>query len=239
MMAFLRHTTRLIPVVPMLALVFAACGDKSTGLPGGVEGPSLGSAQTYGILAGSAVTCGGPVGTVSADVGLHPASAISGFPTCTISGTQNIANPAALAAQTALTTAYNALAALACGTTITADLGGTTLAPGVYCSGSTVGVTGALTLDGQGSSNATFVIRAASALNVANGASVVLIGSAQARNVFWYVGSSATLGTTSAMKGNIVALTAVTLADGAVLIGRALARNAAVTLGNNNTITLP
>ena len=239
MLAFLRHTSRLIPVVLGASLLFAACKDDTTGLGGGPVVPSLGSAQTYGILAGSAVTCGGPVGTVSADVGLHPASAISGFPTCTISGTTNVANPAALAAQGALTTAFDALAALACGTTISADLGGTTLAPGVYCSGSTVGVTGALTLDGRGSSNATFVIRAGSALNVANGASVVLIGSAQARNVFWYVGSSASLGTTSAMKGNILALTAVTLADGAVLIGRALARNAAVTLGNNNTITLP
>lgn len=239
MLAFHKHTTRLIPVILFAALLVAACKDDTTGLGGGPVVPSLGSAQTYGILAGSAVTCGGPVGTVSADVGLHPQSAISGFPTCTISGTTNVANPAALAAQTALTAAYDALAALACGTTITADLGGTTLAPGVYCSGSTVGVTGPLTLDGRGSANATFVIRAASALNVANGASVVLIGSAQARNVFWFVGSSASLGTTSAMKGNIVALTAVTLADGAVLIGRALARNAAVTLGNNNTITLP
>jgi len=236
-LAFLRHTTRLIPVVPFAALVFAACGDSSTGLPGGAVVPSLGATQTHGILAGSAVTCVGPVGTISADVGLSPGTAITGFPTCTISGTQNITNATAATAQLDLTTAYNALAGLACGTTISADLGGMTLAPGVYCSASSVGVTGALTLDGQGSSNATFVIQAGSALTVAG--SINLIGSAQARNVYWQVGSSATLATGSVMKGNVLALTAITLNDDATLLGRALARNGALALGSNNTITLP
>jgi hypothetical protein len=98
-------------------------------------------------------------------------------------------------------------------------------------------VTGALTLDGQGHSDATFVIQAGSALTVAG--SINLIGSAQPKNVYWQVGSSATLGTGSVMKGNILALTAITLNNDATLLGRALARNGAVVLGSNNSITLP
>ena len=230
-----KGSTRLISLLPFAALLFAAC-DSSTG-PGGVTPPSLAAAATYGILAGTAVSCAGPVGTVNADVGIFPGSAITGFPTCTISGTQRIATALAGTAQGNLTAAYNKLKGMACGTTISADLGGTTLAPGVYCSASSVGLTGALTLDGQGNSNAVFVIQSGSALTVAG--SVVLIGSAQAKNVYWQVGSSTTIGTGSTMKGNILALSSISFAANATLLGRALARNGAVSLGSNNTISLP
>jgi hypothetical protein len=196
----------------------------------------LGAAATYGILAGTAVTCV-TGGVVYADVGVSPGSSITGFPPCTLTGTRNAANGAAATAQGDLTTAYNQLAGLACGTTLTADLGGTTLAPGVYCSTSSQGLTGILTLDGGGNPNATFVIQVASALTTAG--SVNLIGGADAKNVYWQIGSSATIGTGSLMKGNIVALTSITLVDAATLLGRALARNGAVTLGTNNAITLP
>ena len=238
MLAFFRHTTRWVSVVPVAALLFAACSDSS-GPGAGPSVPSLGSAQTYGVLAGTAVSCVGPVGSVSADVGLSPGagSSITGFPTCTISGARNAANPAALAAQGALTVAYLGLKGLPCGTTISADLGGTTLAPGVYCSGSSVALTGAFTLDGQGHSDATFVIQAGSALTVAG--SVVLIGGAQAKNVYWQVGSSATLAAGSVMKGNILALTSISFSSNATLLGRALARNGAVSFVSNNSITLP
>ena len=236
MLAFLRRTTRLVPVIPVAALLFAACGD-STGPGGGPVVPSLGSAQTYGILAGTAVSCVGPVGTISADVGISPGNTITGFGAgaCTITGTQHLGNATALAAQGALTIAYDALAGLACGTTISADLGGTTLAPGVYCSASSIGLTGEVTLNGN--SDATFVFQAGSGLTVAG--SVNLIGGAQAKNVYWQVGSSATLGTGSAMKGNILALTSISLAANATLLGRALARNGSLSLNSNNTITLP
>lgn len=241
MLAFFKHTTRLVPVITCAALLFAACGDSSArrGDSSTHRGavPSLGSAQPFGVLAGTTVTCAGPVGTISADVGLSPGSAITGFPPCTISGTQSIANATAATAQGDLTVAFNALAGLACGTTISADLGGTTLAPGVYCSASSVGVTGVVTFDGQGDSNAKFVVQAGSALTVAG--SVVLIGGAQAKNVYWQVGSSATLGTGSVMKGNILALTSISFASNATLLGRALARNGAVSLVSNNSITLP
>jgi hypothetical protein len=196
----------------------------------------LGAAATHGILAGSTVTCV-DLGVINADVSVSPGSAITGFPPCAITGLRNAANTYAANAQGDLTVAYLALAGMACGTTITADLGGTTLAPGVYCSGSSVGVTGAVTFDAQGDPNAAFIIQVPSALTVAG--SVVFIGGAQAKNLYWQVGSSATIGTGSAMAGNILAFTSITLVDNATLLGRALARNGAVSLGTNNVITLP
>jgi hypothetical protein len=188
------------------------------------------------VLAGSTFTCVAS-GTINADASLWPGTANSGFPPCTITGQTNLGTPAAQQAQSDLTAAYLALEAMPCGTTITADLGGTTLAPGVYCSNSSVGVTGTVTLDGNGDPNALFVIRAPSTLTTAG--NVLLQNGAQARNVYWWVGSSATLGLASQWQGNVVAFTSITLNTNAVLVGRALARNGAVTLGSNNTITLP
>ncbi len=199
----------------------------------------LGSASTYGILAGSTVTCV-TGGTINADVGVSPGSTTTGFPPCTITGTRNLANAPAATAQNNLTTAYNALAGLACGTTVTpADLGGRTLAPGVYCAATSLAVTGAVTLDGQGNPNALFVFQMGSTLTTGTTANVALINGAQAKNVYWQVGSSATLGTGTTFRGTIVALTSITLNDNATMLGRALARNGAVSLGTNNTITLP
>jgi hypothetical protein len=202
-------------------------------------GPSLATANAYGILAGSTVTCV-TGGTINAAVGVSPGSTTTGFPPCVITGATNLANPAAAQAQLDLTTAFNALVAEPCGTTVTpADLGGRTLAPGVYCVASSMAVTGTVTLDGQGNSNARFVFQMGSTLTTGTGANIALIGGAQAKNVWWQVGSSATLGTGTTFRGNILALTTITLVDNATMLGRALARNGAVSLGTNNTITLP
>lgn len=199
----------------------------------------LGTASTYGILAGSTVTCV-TGGTINADVGVSPGSTLTGFPPCTISGTRHLADAPAAKAQNDLTTAYNALAGLACGTTVTpADVGGRTLAPGVYCVASSLAVTGTVTLDGQGDPNALFVFQMGSTLTTATTASVTLIGGAQAKNVYWQVGSSATLGTGTTFRGTIVALTTITLNDNVTMTGRALARNGAVSLGTGDTINLP
>lgn len=238
MVTLSRRSARLL-IIPLAALLVAACehndlGTGTTGTTGTV--PPLGAASTYGILAGTAVTCV-TGGTIFADVGVSPGSAITGFPPCTLTGTRHAADAAAAAAQVALTSAYNALVAETCGTTIVADLGGTTITPGVYCSASSVGVTGAVTLNGQGNANARFVIKAGSSLTTAG--SVVLTNGTQAKNVWWQVGSSATLGTASAWQGNIVALTSITLNDNATMLGRALARNGGITLGTNNSIALP
>lgn len=197
-----------------------------------------GSTGTYGILAGTTVTCV-TGGIVNGDIGISPGNALTGFPPCSNTGVKNLGNPAAAQAQLDLTALYNALFALPCppANVISADIGGTTKPAGVYCSASSIGVTGTLTLDGGGNPNATFVFQAGSTLTGVG--AVVLIGGAQAKNVFFVVGSSATIGTSSQWKGNIIAFSSITLNDSVTLLGRALARNGAVTLGSGDVIVLP
>jgi type VI secretion system secreted protein VgrG len=167
---------------------------------------------------------------------VSPGSGITGLPAGQpTGGTVHDNDATAAQAQSDLTTAYNALAGMACGTNLTGqDLGGMTLGPGVYCFNTSAAVTGTLTLDGQGNPNAVFVFQMGSTLTTATGAAVNLIGAAQATNVYWQVGSSATLGTNSTVAGNIVALASITMTTGATLHGRALARTGAVTMDTNN-----
>jgi hypothetical protein len=198
----------------------------------------LNSAAPNGIMAGTAVTCI-TGGIINADVAVSPGNTVTGFGPCVITGVQHLGDAVALAAQNDLTSAYNTLAGLPCppANAIVGNLGGTTKAAGTYCTASGIGVTGTLTLDGGGDPNATFVFQAGTSLITAG--NIVLINGAQAKNVFWQVGSSATLGTGSQWQGNILALTSITLVDNANLTGRALARNGAVSLGTNNVIILP
>jgi Ice-binding-like len=205
---------------------------------------SLGPAvATFGVLAGSTVTNSGPT-LVVGNLGVSPGTAITGFTGIPpggpgiVSGTINSANAFALQAQNELTTAYNAAAGAASTATVAGDLGGLTFFPGVYTSASSLGITGTVTLDGQGNTNAQFIFQIASALTTATSSTVNLINGAQASNVFWQVGSSATVGTSSSLAGNILALSSISLGTGAVMQGRGLARNGAVTL-LSNTITSP
>lgn len=200
--------------------------------------PPLVALGPEGIMAGQAFTCI-TGGIINADIAISPGSTVTGFPPCIITGVQHLADAVALAAQNNLTTAYNTLAGLPCppANAIVANLGGTTKPAGVYCTAIGIGVTGVLTLDGGGDPNANFVFQAGSSLTTAG--DIVLINGAQAKNVYWQVGSSATIGTASQWQGNILALTSITLVDNANLLGRALARNGSVSLGTNNVITLP
>lgn len=199
----------------------------------------LGAAAPNGIMAGTTITCISG-GIINADIAISPGSTVTGFGPCVVTGTQNLANAIAAQAQNDLTAAYNTLMGLPCppannvGTT---NIGGTTKAAGVYCSPSSIGVTGTLTLDGGGDANAVFVFQAGSTITTAG--AVVLINGAQAKNVYFVAGSSVTLGVGSAWQGNIIALSSITLNDNVTLTGRALARNGAVTLGVGNIITLP
>ena len=195
--------------------------------------PSLGQATSFGVLANSAVTNTGP-SVIAGDLGISPgnASSVTGFPPGQVIGSLHFADAVALGAQNDVTTAYNDLAGQACDATISADLGGTTLVPGVYCSGSTMGLTGTLTLDAQGDPDAVFVFKIGSSLTTASGASVSVINGGQHCNVFWQIGASATLGTGTTFVGNILALASITLTTGASVDGRALARTGAVTLDN-------
>lgn len=199
---------------------------------------SLGTAANYAVLAASTVTNTGPT-TINGNLGLSPGTAVTGFPPGQVTGTITVADSAALQAQNDLTTAYNSAAASPTTNTIPVELGGTTLAPGVYASpAGTFGITGTLTLDAQGDPDAVFIFQAASTLITASASSVDLANGAQASNVFWVVGSSATLGTYSILQGNILAQASITITTGVTLNGRALASTAAVTL-DSDTITPP
>lgn len=198
----------------------------------------LGSGDNFVILAGSTVTNTGS-SVITGDLGLHPGTSVTGFPPGTVNGTQHVTDSTALAAKNDLVTAYNNAAGQTPNTTVPTELGGTTKNAGIYNSSSgTFGITGTLTLDGQGDHNAVFIFKTASTLITAGSSTVALVNGAQACNVFWQVGSSATLGTNSTFKGNILALTSATLTTGANVEGRVLARNGAVTL-DTNTISKP
>jgi hypothetical protein len=203
-------------------------------------GPNV---STFGVLAGSTVTNSGPT-VVTGNLGVSPGTAITGITGIapggpgTVTGTIHSADAFALQAQNELTAAYNAAAGAASTATKAGDLGGQTLFAGVYTSSSTLGITGTLTLDAQNNANAQFIFQIASGLTTATSSHVVLINNAQASNVFWQVGSSATLGTTSTFAGNILALSSISLGTGVTLQGRALARNGAVTL-LSNTVNSP
>jgi LPXTG-motif cell wall-anchored protein len=135
-----------------------------------------------------------------------------------------------------LVTAYDDAAGRTPATTVSADLGGQTLVPGVYNSAAALALTGTLTLDGQNDPDAVFIFQAGSTLTTASSSNVALINGAQACHVFWQVGSSATLGTNSNFTGHVLALTSITATTGATINGQLLARNGAVTL-DTNTIT--
>ncbi|MGA3354975.1 MAG: ice-binding family protein [Acidimicrobiales bacterium] len=198
----------------------------------------LGTAASFAVLAGTTVTNTGP-STISGDLGVSPGTAITGFPPGkVINGTQHAADAVALQAQSDLTTAYKDAAGRIPATTVSKDLGGQTLAPGVYKATSGLGLTGTLTLNAQNNPSAVFVFQAGSTLITASSSTVKLTGGAEACNVFWQVGSSATLGTNSTFVGSILALTSATAQTGTTVEGRVLARNGQVSL-DDNTITLP
>ena len=205
--------------------------------PGAVN---LRSAAAFAVLSGSGVTSTGAT-IINGDLGTSPTGTINGFPPGIVNGTIHAADPIAAQAKLDLTTAYNdaqgrSLNAIS----LPGDLGGLTLAPGLYVNSSSTGISGSgvLTLDAQGNPNATWIFKMGSTLTTGTGSQIVLAGGASASNIVWAVGTSATLGVTSIFKGNILADQSISLATGAVSNGRMLARIGAVTL-QGNTVTLP
>lgn len=198
----------------------------------------LGSAGSYGVLAGTAGITNTGSTTITGDVGSSPSGTHIGFPPGTLTGASHYADAAAGTAQGDALTAYNNAVAQPSTGSIAANLGGQTLTPGVYTSGSSIGITGTLTLDAGGNPNAVFIFKAGSTLTTASGSSVVIINGGSQCNVFWQIGTSATLGTNSTMRGTILASASITATTGATVLGRLLALNTAVTL-DSNTITVP
>ena len=199
----------------------------------------LASSSGFAVLAGSTVTSAG-ASTVNGDLGVSPGTAVTGFPPGLVNGTVHAGDSAAAQAELDLTTAYNDAAGRTVGAvTVSGNLGGLTLTPGLYKSTSSLEISsGDLTLDAQGNANAVFIFQMASTLTTTSGRQVILSGGAKAANIFWQVGSSATLGTTSVFKGTIMADQSITLNTGATLDGRALARIGAVTM-DSDIVTAP
>ncbi len=211
------------------------------------QSPPLGTTASFAVLAGSTVTNTGAtvLGGTAADpgnLGLSPGSAVVGFPPGFLTGpgaTIHISDAIANQAQVDLTNAYNILASRPATANLTGqNLGGLTLTPGVYSFASAAQLTGALTLNGLGNPNAVFIFNIGSSLTTASASVVNLVNGAQGGNVFWRVGSSATLGTTTSFVGDILANTSITLSTGAkITCGAVWARTGAVTL-DTNTIAL-
>jgi len=199
----------------------------------------LASTVDYAVLAGASITSTGAT-RITGGVGLSPGTSLTGFPPGIIVGIKHIADPGAAQAKLDLTTAYNGAAGRTLGpVSVAGNIGGMTLPPGLYKSTSSLEISsGDLTLDGLGNANAVWVFQIASTLTTSSGRKVILSGGAKAANVFWQVGTSATLGTTSVFKGTIMADQSITMSTGASLEGRILARIASVTL-NGNTIVTP
>ena len=198
--------------------------------PAGVSG--------FAILAGSAVTNTGAT-TITGNLGLSPGSSVGGFPPGILNGTEYINDVIAKQAKLDLTAAYND-AARRTGkdmVTLSGNIGGLTLTPGLYKSTSSLAISsGDLTFNAKGNANAVFIIQIASSLTTTSGRKVILSGGALASNIFWQVGSSATFGTTSVFCGTIMALQSITFDSGATLNGKALARTGAVTMAGNTIV---
>lgn len=195
----------------------------------------LGSADGFAVLGGSAVTNTGPT-VISGNLGVSPGSAITGFPPGVVNGAVHAADAVAAQAQTDALAAYGVLAGLP----VTQDLTGQdlgvvgTLTPGVYFFSTSAQLTGTLTLNALGDPNSLFVFQIGSTLTTASNSSVIVTNGANCCNVFWQIGSSATLATGTDFLGTILANTSITLNTGADIIdGRALALNGAVTLDSN------
>jgi hypothetical protein len=237
-----KQTTKSFVVISSLAAAAVLVASMGSSVASYAVQPrvDLGLAESFAVLAGSGITNTGPTtasGSAGADFGSSPTGTFTGNVQVTTTGTKYTAVDAAVtAAKVDLTTAYNDAAGRTPATTVTADLGGQTLTTGVYKSASSLAVTGTLTLDAENDPDAVFIFQAGSTLTSASSARIALVNGADACNVFWQVGSSATFGTDTVFVGHVLALTSITANTRATFEGQLLAQNGAVTL-DTNTIT--
>jgi hypothetical protein len=242
-------TTKFLTTVLIASVVaFAGCNDSDP-----EPGPnnqvipvqtinqatiSLGNSSGLAILAGSSITNTGAT-NITGDIGLSPGTSIGGFPPGILTGVQHINDEISTQAKLDLTEAYNNAAGRTSTdiVTLSGNMGGLTLTPGLYKSTSSLAISsGDLTFDAKGDANAVFIIQIASTLTTTSGRKVFLSGGALASNIFWQVGSSATFGTTSVMKGTVMAMQSITFNTGATLEGKALARTGGITMAGNTIV---
>jgi len=246
-------TNKLLTSIVLVSLFLAGACKKETVTPTASSGSnptviplqttaqakvSMGSASGLALLAGSAVSSTGAT-VINGDLGLSPGTSVGGFPPGILNGALHVNDAIATQAKLDLTAAYNDAAGRTSTdiVTLSGNIGGLTLTPGLYKSTSSLAISsGDLTFDAKGNSSAVFIIQIASTLTTTSGRQVILSGGALASNIFWQVGSSATFGTTSVFKGTIMAMQSVTFDTGATLDGRGLARTGAVVMAGN-TIT--
>ena len=242
-----RSVPLLRPIRLFTAVALAGALTFSASVALAADQPTMGTAANYAVMGATAITNTGPT-VVNGNLAISPggSSSVTGFPPGVVTGEMDMANADAVLAHTDLVGAYNDAAGETTTVNLTGtDLGGLTLTPGTYTFDSSAQLTGTLTLDGQGSTNATFIFQIGSTLTTASAAAVELVNGAGSCAVFWQVGSSATLGTTTDFQGTIMAMTSITMNTGATigvggvgLGGRALAMNGALTL-DTNIITPP
>lgn len=203
-----------------------------------MEKVETGNASYFAVLAGAAITNTGST-VITGDLGLSPGTSVGGFPPGTLNGTLRVNDIISNQAKLDLTAAYNDAAGRTSKdmVSISGNLGGKTLTPGLYNSGSSIEISsGDLTFDAKGDADAVFIIQIGSTLTVSSDRKVILSGKASASNIFWQVSSSASFGTTCVMKGTIMALESITFDTGATLDGKALARTGAVTMDANTIV---
>jgi hypothetical protein len=228
------------------AVLIAGCKNDNPS-PAGVVIPiqttvmapvALAGASNLAVLAGSSITSTGAT-VITGDMGLSPGSSLGGFPPGILNGVQHINDVISDQAKLDLTAAYNDAAGRTSTdiVTLSGNIGGLTLTPGLYKSTSSLAISsGDLTFDAKGNAAAVFIIQIASTLTTTSGRQVILSGGALASNIFWQVGSSATFGTTSVFKGTVMAMESITFKTGAELDGKALARTGGITLEGNTIV---
>jgi hypothetical protein len=215
----------------------------TTGTTTGLTTVPLGAAANFAVLAAAAITNTSTPTTVTGDVGEWPGTSMTGFPPGAVNGAIHVNDPTAQAGEAAVGIAYdNAAARVGAFTPAIGNVGGLVFTPGLYRSGTSTAISGGgnLTLDARGDPNAVFIFQIASTLTTSSGFGITLAGGAKPSQIFWQVGSSATIGTGTHFAGNILAHTSITLVSGAVLNGRALAGahdlTGAVTMDDNTVV---
>lgn len=237
---FKKIRTKRFPQGVMLALTILFL---HSGADAGIMAVNLDSASGFAVLAGAGITVAAPVDSsmITGDIGTFPTTTITGLGNLILNGINHAGDTTTQQAKGDLALAYTDAAGRTATQTYSPiyDLGGQTFTSGVYNNPSSFGITGNLTLDGGGDPNAVWIFQAGSTLTTASSSQVILTNGAQAPNIFWQVGTAATLGTGSKISGTILAMNAITLTTGATVDGRALSQIGAVTLDQNTINNIP